>query len=105
MKISNQTGPNLSNVDATKNKSSDTLAEALGKSSADSIQVGDPAKVNLSEKAQMMQKAKEIAMGADDVDEVRVAQLQKMIDEGRYSVDASAIADRLVDDHLIYPSE
>ncbi len=60
------------------------------------------AKVDLSERAQMMQKAKDIA-SETSVDEAKVARLQKMIDEGNYSVDADKIADRLVDEHMLIP--
>ena len=59
-------------------------------------------KVDVSERAQLMQKAKDIA-GNMTVDEGRVAYLQKMIDEGKYNVDADKIADRLVDEHLLIP--
>lgn len=50
-----------------------------------------------------MQKAKEIATRPDTVDEAKVARLQKLIDEGNYKVDADAIADRLVDEHMTIP--
>lgn len=67
-------------------------------------EIKDSANVNVSERAQMMQKAKEVAsQGLHDVDESRVASLQKMIDEGKYNVDAGSIADRLVDRHLEIP--
>jgi negative regulator of flagellin synthesis FlgM len=59
-------------------------------------------KVDVSERAQMMQKAKDIA-SESSVDEAKVARLQKMIDEGKYSVDADKIADRLVDEHMLIP--
>lgn len=58
--------------------------------------------VNVSERAQMMQKAKDIA-SQTTVDEGKVARLQKMIDEGKYKTDARAIADKLVDSHLEIP--
>lgn len=48
----------------------------------------------------MMAKAKEIAGQPMSVDEAKVARLQKMIDEGKYKVDADSVADRLVDEHL-----
>ena len=64
--------------------------------------VKDGSKVDVSERAQMMQKAKDIASDTS-VDEAKVARLQKMIDEGKYSVDADKIADRLVDEHLLIP--
>ena len=35
-----------------------------------------------------------------DVDEAKIAKLQKLIDEGKYKVDAKAIADKMVDEHL-----
>ncbi len=65
--------------------------------------VSNSANVNLSERAQMMQKAKELASGPMTVDEAKVARLQKMIDEGNYKVDANSIADRLVEEHLTIP--
>ncbi len=66
------------------------------KSKAD---IKSSANVNLSDRAQMMQKAKDLASG-DSIDEAKVARLQKLIDAGQYKTDASAIADRLVDEHL-----
>lgn len=65
--------------------------------------VKDSAKVDVSARAQQMQKAKEIASRPDTVDEAKVARLQKLIDEGKYKVDADAIADRLVDEHMTIP--
>src|SRR5689334_10878232 len=61
-------------------------------------------KVHLSQRVLDMQKIKELATPTDTVDEAKVARLQKLIDEGKYKVDADAIADRLVDDHLNLPS-
>jgi flagellar biosynthesis anti-sigma factor FlgM len=65
----------------------------------------DSSSVNVSERAQMMQKAKDIASSPMTVDEAKVARLQKMIDEGTYKTDANAIADRLVDAHLALPDQ
>lgn len=57
------------------------------------------AKINMSDKAQAFQKAKAIA-SADTIDEAKVARLQKLIDEGKYKVDAQAVADRLIDEQI-----
>jgi negative regulator of flagellin synthesis FlgM len=57
-------------------------------------------KVEVSDRAQMMAKAKAIAKN-DDIDEAKVARLQKMIDDGKYQVSAEAIADKMVDEHLL----
>ena len=48
-------------------------------------------------------KATEIAKKSDDMDEAKIARFQKLIDEGKYICDASAVADKLVDEHLLMP--
>lgn len=73
-------------------------------SSAKSAAFEDSARVELSSRAQEMAKAKELATPTDDIDEAKVARLQKLIDEGKYRVDASAIAERLLDEHLKMPT-
>jgi len=103
MKISNQpmVGKNLANVDSAKNNPLDPANGKDGKAGLVSkAETEDAAKVNLSENAQKMQKAKEIA-SEQSVDEAKVARLQKLIDNGEYNVNASALADRLVDEHLL----
>ena len=72
-----------------------------GKNSAADLKGAEleSAKVQMSRDAQAMQKAKAIA-GKQTVDEAKVARLQKLIDEGKYKVDAESVADRLVDEHL-----
>ncbi len=59
-------------------------------------------RVDLSKRAQDMKKAKEIAMAAPDVNEEKVARLQKLIDEGKYNVSAKDIADKMVDEELAW---
>jgi len=58
-------------------------------------------KVSVSDKAQLMSKAKEIASKADDVNMDKVKRLQQLIDNGEYKVNSEAIADKLVDEHLM----
>lgn len=79
-----------------KNNSKTTSATTNGTRGTDS-------KVDVSERAQMMQKAKDIAGQPMTVDEAKVARIQKMIDEGSYKVDADKVADRLLDEHLQIP--
>jgi len=64
---------------------------------------GGSAKVELSTRAQDLARAKELATPSNDIDEAKVARLQKLIDAGEYKVDAEAIADRLVDEHSKMP--
>lgn len=66
---------------------------------------GSAERVNLSQRVQDMQRIRQIASeGVNDIDEAKVARLQAMIDSGEYKVDADAIADRLVDEHLNTPT-
>lgn len=104
MKVNSQIKNSLANnVDAAKtakaeNKKASGGSQALGDLAGNS----NSAKVVVSDRAQMMQRAKDIA-SSTNVDEAKVARLQKMIDEGKYKVDADAIADRLVDEHMSMP--
>lgn len=107
MKVSNNKIGNAGNLAAgTAGKAEaaaakkDITTKALNTSKAD---IKGSANVNVSERAQMMSKAKEIASSPMSVDEAKVARLQKMIDEGKYKVDSEAIADRLVDEHMTIP--
>lgn len=82
----------------TKKSEASSIFENLGSSKPS-------AKVDVSDHAHRMQKATELAKsGLNDVDEAKVARLQKMIDEGSYKVDAEAVADRLVDEHSLMGS-
>lgn len=109
MKIThNKVGQNLNLVDGAKtdrtknsatpsaaapaNAKADALSE-LGKNNASS-------KVDVSPRAQEAKRIKELAMAAPDVDEAKVAKFRQLIDDGKYKVDAKAVADRMVDEQL-----
>jgi flagellar biosynthesis anti-sigma factor FlgM len=101
MKVTNSsTGPNIQNIGTAKEKSTDGIEK--GRDRAGVSELSDSVRVNVSDRAQAFQKAKEIA-GRQTVDEARVAKLQQLIDEGKYKTDSAAIADRLVDEHLNFP--
>ena len=101
MKITNNgIGNTTAKVDSGKlSKTESAGAQGL----KNGVSASNSANVNVSERAQMMQKAKELASGPMTVDEAKVARLQKMIDEGKYKVDANSVADRLVEEHLSIP--
>lgn len=66
----------------------------------------DPAKsaqVSLSKQAQQIKQATDIAK-KDSVDEKKIAYFQNLIDSGKYQVDSANIADKLVDEHLKFPT-
>jgi len=102
MKVTNnKIGPSASTLDNVKSSKTDG-SKNLGSAAASALKGKAAENVQVSERAQMMQKAKDIASN-QTVDEARVAQLQKLIDEGKYKTDAKAIADRLVDEHMTIP--
>jgi negative regulator of flagellin synthesis FlgM len=86
---------------AAKTDKADVLGQALDAGSLKRAgESEESAKINLSDRAQMMKKAQEIASNTPDVDMDKVTRLQKMIDEGKYQTDAKAIADRMIDEEL-----
>lgn len=103
MKVNNNGISNsLHKIGNHKTDRLEDLADSKSSSVSKGENLEESAKINLSDRAQAMSKANEIA-SEQTVDEAKVARLQKMIDEGRYNVDASAIADQLVDEHLMMP--
>lgn len=102
MKVTSGASQSLSQAQAqadSKNIKSNNGKEAKGPFSSSSLS----AQVSLSEQAQQIKKATEIAK-EDKVDEAKIARLQNLIDNGRYNIDAAKIADRLVDEHINMPS-
>ena len=75
---------------ASKTSSADA-ASSLGESSS--------SKVKLSERAQDMKKIREVVDKSPDVDEAKVAKFKSMLANGQYKVDASKVADKMVDEH------
>jgi len=60
----------------------------------------DAVKNDISTRGKEMARATSAAQSAPDVREDRIAELKKRIADGNYKVDANAVADRMVDDHL-----
>ncbi len=111
MKIThNKVGQNLNLRDSGKTeKSGGPGAAAALKDSTPGLEKADALKnlgsteasrVDISKRAQDIRKAKEIALATPDVDEAKVARLQKMIEEGKYKVDAAELADKMIDEQL-----
>ena len=104
MKIThNKVGTNLNTSDTARADGADKAKAKNGGDSKASALFGTDlgaTKVDLSPRAQEMKKMKEAALAAPDVDEAKVSRLQKLIDEGKYKVDAKDIADKMVDEQL-----
>lgn len=100
MKVTNSSR----NINAlNKGETSKTQVDkiSLGNKGSAAAKVGkqDSVKVDFSELASDIKKVKDM-VNADSVDEAKVAHFQSLIDSGRYKVDAGAVADRLLDEHL-----
>jgi negative regulator of flagellin synthesis FlgM len=103
MKVSNNgNNPSTSSVAGTPSKVEEKSRRSSASAADKNESLMGSARVDVSDRAQQMQKAKDIA-GHSSVDEAKVARLQKMIDDGKYKVDADAVADRLVDAHMSFP--
>lgn len=106
MKIThNKVGQNINLTDSSK---ADKAAEKSkvstlqDKKNASVVQASgfEATKVDLSPRAQDLKQIKELANSVPDVDQAKVDKFQKLIDAGKYKVDAKAVADRLVDEHM-----
>ena len=108
MKIThNKVGQNLNLTDSSKAEKAKEKSSAESASHVQDVKdltsssKGEATKVNLSERAQDIRKAKELAMAAPDVDMEKVEKYRKLIDEGKYKVDAKAVADKMVSESLL----
>jgi negative regulator of flagellin synthesis FlgM len=85
MKIThNKVGTNLNTSDTAKADGADKAKARNGGDTKQASLFGSDlgaTKVDLSPRAQDMKKIRDVAMSAPDVDEAKVARLQKMVDE------------------------
>ncbi len=103
MKIThNKVGQNLNLVDGVKTDAMKKIksdASPLTKNiGADNL--GESSRIDVSPRAQEAKRIKELATAAPDVDMAKVEKFRQLIDQGKYKVDAKAVADKMVDDHL-----
>ncbi|MEN9724022.1 MAG: hypothetical protein RJB38_2008 [Pseudomonadota bacterium] len=105
MKVSsNNTSQSIQNRAATSASESSAAkrsekADASQSAAARRVDSG-ATKAEISSKAKDLAKAKEVAGQAPDVREDKIAELKARIAAGKYEVNAQAVADRLVDEHL-----
>ena len=62
--------------------------------------IGGSTKTDISSRAKEMAKAKSLAEQAPDVRDAKIEELKRRIASGNYNVDADAIADRLMNEHM-----
>lgn len=85
---------------AKETKEVKDVKDSKAASRASESSVTDGANTEISAKAKEFARAKEVASSAPDVREEKIAELKRRISAGKYQIDADAVADRMVDDHL-----
>ena len=103
MRIDNSTSGSIQGSDissAKKAEKANAPKRATKSEGAGAAAVDGSANTEISSKAKEMSKARDLAAAAPDTREEKIAKLKKRISEGRYQVDAKAVADRMVDEHL-----
>lgn len=102
MRVNNQNHVSGQEVSGSRKTHSPSKAYAKSgeKNDADATAAKTAGAPQISERSRQMSAARTAAVNAPEVREDRVAELKKKIASGSYKVDATAIADRMVDDHL-----
>jgi negative regulator of flagellin synthesis FlgM len=108
MKVTNKPSGAMPNSEALKTKSVGAEAVLDNKktkpAALENAGVASSTSVSVSSRAQDAMKAKELATPNMGVDDAKVARLQALIDKGEYKVNADAIAERMLDEHMKMPS-
>ncbi|NBV49938.1 flagellar biosynthesis anti-sigma factor FlgM [bacterium] len=99
MKVSNQIPVNPQSVEKTKDSGAAAKSSSVKNTAATSTELGG-ASVEISEHAQLMKQASEIAKSTPDIRWDKVNALKQSIKNGTYQVESSKVADRLVDEHV-----
>lgn len=99
-----QTGSNQvqgTEVAQTRSATKSQQAKATDKSGTSSgASSTEGARAEISAKGRELARAKDVAMSAPDTRDDKIAELKRRIAAGSYQVDAKAVADRMVDEHL-----
>lgn len=81
-------------------KKADKAGSAASAKASEGVVATDGAKAEISFKVKELAKAKDVAASAPDIREQKIAELKRKIEAGKYKVDAEAVADKMVDEHL-----
>lgn len=103
--INNQSGANVQSLNTRKTgaKGLDESLKGTGKNASiiSDEMLASSAKVEVSPRGKEINRVKSLAKEGPDVDEAKVRKFQDLIDKGLYNVDAGAVADRLVNEHVM----
>lgn len=104
MKVNSATTQAIQNKDiagasGAKRSEKSSATDAAAKSTSPAID-SSAVKPEISSKAREFSQAKEAAAKAPDVREDKIAELKRRISAGTYQVNAQALADKMVDEHV-----
>ena len=100
MKVTQNPLPNSAGLENTK------ATDRVAPKTADPVtkgkrpQAGSDSPVSISDQAYLMKQARDIVYSTPDIRGDKVSDLKRKIKDGSYKVDAQAVADKLVDEHL-----
>ena len=104
MKVNSATTQSIQNKDiagASGAKRADKSSAAESASKAGTAAIDSSAvKPEISSRAREFSQAKEVAEKTSDVREEKIAELKRRIASGNYQINAQAIADKMVDEHV-----
>src|SRR4051812_11136549 len=105
MRVSAPTNNQSSEIKSTRGSQQAASAQAAKKkpgeaSESKAVDTSGSVNAQISSKARDAAKVKDVAANAPDVREEKIAELKRRIADGKYGVNAEAVADRMVDDHL-----
>ncbi len=100
MKVTQNPLPNTTGLESTKATDKAAAAKAADEARKAKAPVAGGAAVDISEQAHLMKQARDIVYASPDIRADRVSDLKRRIKDGSYKVDANAVADKLVDEHL-----
>ncbi len=103
MKVSRGASHSLNQAQAKATDTKNLKSNKAGDNAKAAATSGLSAQVSLSKRAQQIKQATDIAKN-DSVDEKKIAYFQNLIDNGKYQVDSSKVADKLIDDHMKMPT-
>jgi flagellar biosynthesis anti-sigma factor FlgM len=106
MKINNDAPRPVTTTSPGIKRSTDkvSITSKEGAPASDLSQIGTVeqgnVKVTLSDRAQDMMKAADIAASSPDVRPEKVKSLKELLNAGKYKIDTAGIADKMVEEHL-----
>jgi len=98
MKVTEHLSPQTQTIEKTKNNA--TSQRPTSDRGGTQAPTSHSSNVEISDAAILMRQASELAKSAPDVRADKVAALKAQVQNGTYRIDAKAIADKLVDEHL-----